>query len=65
MPKKIIISEQVRIAALLNDDRVDELIVAHGLYQIGDVYLGTIENVLPGIDAAFVNIGASEKNGFM
>jgi len=65
MPKKIIISEQVRIAALLNDDRVDELIVAHGLYQIGDVYLGTIENVLPGIDAAFVNIGASEKNGFI
>jgi Ribonuclease G/E len=23
-----------------------------GRYQIGDVYLGTVENVLPGIDAA-------------
>ena len=29
------------------------------------MYLGTVENVLPGIDAAFVNIGESEKNGFI
>ena len=65
MPQKIIIAEQERIAALLTDGRVDKLIVAQGRYQIGDVYLGTIENVLPGIDAAFVNIGASEKNGFI
>ncbi len=65
MPKKIIIAEQERIAALLSDGRVDKLIVAQGRYQIGDIYLGTIENVLPGIDAAFVNIGASEKNGFI
>ena len=65
MPQKVVIAEQVRIAALLNDDRIDELIVAQGRYQIGDVFLGTIENVLPGIDAAFVNIGASEKNGFI
>ncbi|ABX09555.1 Rne/Rng family ribonuclease [Prochlorococcus marinus] len=65
MPQKVVIAEQVRIAALLTDERVDELIVAQGHYQIGDIYLGTIENVLPGIDAAFVNIGASEKNGFI
>ncbi|KGG13529.1 MULTISPECIES: Rne/Rng family ribonuclease [Prochlorococcus] len=65
MPQKVVIAEQLRIAALLTDERVDELIVAQGRYQIGDVYLGTIENVLPGIDAAFVNIGASEKNGFI
>ncbi len=65
MPQKIIIAEQERIAALLSDGRVDKLIVAQGRYQIGDIYLGTIENVLPGIDAAFVNIGTSEKNGFI
>jgi ribonuclease E len=50
---------------VLTDDRIDELVVAQGRYQIGDVYLGTVENVLPGIDAAFVNIGESEKNGFI
>ena len=65
MPQQIVISEQLRIAALLTDERIDELIVAQGRYQIGDVYLGTVENVLPGIDAAFVNIGESEKNGFI
>ncbi len=65
MPQQIVIAEQLRLAALLTDERVDELIVAQGRYQIGDVYLGTVENVLPGIDAAFVNIGESEKNGFI
>ena len=65
MSQQIVIAEQARIAALLTDDRVDELIVAQGQYQIGDIFLGTVENVLPGIDAAFINIGESEKNGFI
>ena len=66
MPQQqIVIAEKLRIAAVFSDERVDELIVAQGRYQIGDVYLGTVENVLPGIDAAFVNIGESEKNGFI
>jgi ribonuclease E len=65
MSQQIIIAEEARLAALLTDDRVDELIVAQGQYQIGDIFLGTVENVLPGIDAAFVNIGESEKNGFI
>ncbi len=65
MPQQIVIAEHLRIAALLTDERIDELIVAQGSYQIGDVFLGTVENVLPGIDAAFVNIGESEKNGFI
>ncbi len=65
MSQQIIIAEQARIAALLTDDQVDELIVAQGQYQIGDIFLGTVENVLPGIDAAFINIGESDKNGFI
>jgi len=65
MSQQIIIAEQARIAALLTDDRVDELVVAQGQYQIGDIFLGTVENVLPGIDAAFINIGESDKNGFI
>ena len=47
MSQQIIIAEQARLAALLTDDRVDELIVAQGQYQIGDIFLGTVENVLP------------------
>ncbi len=65
MSQQIVIAEQARIAALLTNDQVDELIVAQGQYQIGDIFLGTVENVLPGIDAAFIDIGESEKNGFI
>ncbi|NCJ07741.1 Rne/Rng family ribonuclease [Synechococcales cyanobacterium C] len=65
MPKQIIIAEQHRIAAVFAEDQIQELIVATGSHQVSDIYLGVVENVLPGIDAAFVNIGDSEKNGFI
>ena len=65
MTKQILIAEKLRIAAIINNERVDQLIVAQGQHQIGDIYLGTVENVHPGIDAAFVNIGESERNGFI
>ena len=41
MPQHIVIAEQLRIAAVLSDERVDELIVAQGRYQIGDCLLYT------------------------
>lgn len=65
MPKQIVIAEQNRIAAVFSEDQIQELIVATGSHQVGDIYLGIVENVLPGIDAAFVNIGDSERNGFI
>jgi ribonuclease E len=65
MSKQIIIAEQHRIAAVFSEDQIQELIVATGTHQVGDVYLGVVENVLPGIDAAFVNIGDTERNGFI
>ncbi|HYW21911.1 MAG TPA: Rne/Rng family ribonuclease [Nodularia sp. (in: cyanobacteria)] len=65
MPKQIIIAEQHQIAAVFSEDQIQELVVATGHHQIGDVYLGVVENVLPGIDAAFVNIGDPERNGFI
>ncbi len=65
MPKQIVIAEQHRIAAVFSEDQIQEIIVATGSHQVGDIYLGTVENILPGIDAAFVNIGDSDKNGFM
>jgi ribonuclease E len=65
MSKQIIIAEQHRIAAVFSEDQIQELIVAKGSHQVGDIYLGIVENVLPGIDAAFVNIGDSERNGFI
>lgn len=65
MPKQIIIAEQHHIAAVFSEDQIQELVVATGRLQIGDIYLGIVENVLPGIDAAFVNIGDTDRNGFI
>ena len=65
MPKQIIIAEQHHIAAVFWEEQIQELIVATGNQQVSDIYLGTVENVIPGIDAAFVNIGDSERNGFI
>jgi ribonuclease E len=65
MSKQIVIAEQHRIAAVFSEDQIQELVVATGQHQVSDIYLGIVENVLPGIDAAFVNIGDTERNGFI
>ena len=65
MSKQIIIAEQHHIAAVFWEEQIQELIVATGHQQVSDIYLGTVENVIPGIDAAFINIGNSERNGFI
>lgn len=65
MPKQIIIAEQNHIAAVFWEDQIQEIVVATGNQQVGDTYLGIVENVIPGIDAAFVNIGDAERNGFI
>ncbi len=65
MPKQIIIAEQHQIAAVFWEDQIQELVVSTGTQQVSDIYLGLVENVIPGIDAAFINIGDTEKNGFI
>jgi len=65
MPKQIIIAEQHHTAAIFSENLIEELVVATGNQQIGDIFLGVVENVIPGIDAAFVNIGDAERNGFI
>ncbi|MDX1977601.1 MAG: Rne/Rng family ribonuclease [Pseudanabaenaceae cyanobacterium bins.68] len=65
MSKQVIIAEQHRIAAVFSEDQIEEIIVAAGTHQVGDVYMGVVENILTSIDAAFVNIGDGERNGFI
>ncbi len=52
--------------AVLEDDKVAEVYLERpGRRSIaGNIYLGTVDNVLPGMEAAFVEIGL-EKNGFL
>jgi ribonuclease G len=52
--------------AVLEDDRVAEVYLERPERRsiAGDIYLGQVDNVLPGMEAAFIEIGL-EKNGFL
>ncbi|MFN7799406.1 hypothetical protein [Gemmatimonas sp.] len=52
--------------AIIEDGQLVELLVDRpdARRMVGDVYLGKVEAVLPGIQAAFVNIG-TEKSAFL
>jgi ribonuclease G len=67
MEQKIFVNydyKQTR-AVLLEDGQVVEIYFERPLRQrmIGNIYKGVVENVLPGMQAAFVNIG-EERNAF-
>ncbi len=62
--KRIIIAERDNIAAVMENGKVSDFIISRGDVILGDVYLATVDNILPSIDAAFVNVG-SDKMGFL
>ncbi|MDR3562873.1 MAG: Rne/Rng family ribonuclease [Negativicutes bacterium] len=68
MAKTILVNimpEETRMA-LLEDGKLAEVMVerADSGHIVGNIYMGKIQNVLPGMQAAFVDIGR-EKNGFL
>ena len=65
MAKKIVISEKDNVAALLEDSKVCEFFVSKGDVLMGDIYLSRVDNILPSIEAAFVDVGMSDKMGFI
>lgn len=62
--QKIVIAERDNIAAVIENGKVSEFYINRGEILLGDVYLAQVENILPSIDAAFVNVG-SDKMGFL
>ncbi len=68
MKREILIngSQRETRVAILEDDRLVELLVDRPDHRriVGDIYLGKVEAVLPGIQAAFVDIGL-EKSAFL
>ncbi len=66
--KQLIISRdhlETRVA-VLEDGKLAEMYLErpHRQSLVGNVYKGRVENVLPGMDAAFVDIGL-DRNGFL
>lgn len=68
MKREILINATPRETrvAILEDDQLVELLVDRPDVRrlVGDIYLGKVEAVLPGIQAAFVDIG-TEKSAFL
>lgn len=62
--KRIVIAERDNIAAVLENKKVTDFFIQRGDVLLGDVYLSEVENILPSIDAAFVNVG-TDKMGFL
>jgi ribonuclease G len=66
--RELLVSVDVgeRRVAVLEDDRVAEVYLERPERRsiAGNIYLGQVDNVLPGMEAAFVEIGL-EKNGFL
>jgi ribonuclease G len=68
MKREILISStsrEIRVA-IIEDDQLVELLVdrPEARRMVGDIYLGRVEAVQPGIQAAFVDIG-TEKSAFL
>src|SRR5687768_13158575 len=68
MKREILInaSQRETRVAILEDDQLVELLVdrPETRRMVGDIYLGRVEAVQPGIQAAFVDIG-TEKSAFL
>lgn len=66
MTKEIIVNvgERETRIAVLQDSRLAELHIERGERIVGSLYKARVENVLPGMDAAFVDIGLG-RNAFL
>ncbi|MCD7740247.1 MAG: Rne/Rng family ribonuclease [Candidatus Gastranaerophilales bacterium] len=64
MSKAIVVAERDNIAAVIEDGKICEFYVQRGDMLLNDVYLAVVDNILPSIDAAFVNVGY-DKMGFL
>lgn len=64
MSKALVIAERDNIAAVIENGKINEFYIQRGDMLLNDVYLATVDNILPSIDAAFVNVGY-DKMGFL
>ena len=62
--KSLIISERDKIAAIMEDERAIEFFIHKGDLLLGDIYTAKVENIMPSIDAVFVNLG-NNRMGFL
>ena len=65
MVKKIIVSHFNNIAAIVQNNKIQEIIIVNNKYQVNDIYLGIVQKIFSSINAAFVKLGKYGKSGFI
>nr|YP_010195652.1 ribonuclease E [Crassiphycus birdiae]UAD83049.1 ribonuclease E [Crassiphycus birdiae] len=65
MIKKIVISHYNNLAAIVENNKIQEIITVSNLYQVNDIYIGTVEKIFSSINAAFIKLNKSGKSGFI
>nr|BED43080.1 RNase E [Pyropia sp. Myanmar_A]BED43277.1 RNase E [Pyropia sp. Myanmar_B]BED43474.1 RNase E [Pyropia sp. Myanmar_C] len=65
MTNTIVISCLHNIAAILYCGQIQKLVVANAHYQVSDIYLGCVDKIFSGINAAFIDLGKYEYMGFI
>nr|YP_009396733.1 ribonuclease E [Ophidocladus simpliciusculus]ARW65919.1 ribonuclease E [Ophidocladus simpliciusculus] len=65
MVKKIIVSYFNDVAAVLQNNKIQEIIIVNNHYQVNDIYIGVVQKVFSSINAAFIKLGKYGKSGFI
>lgn len=65
MVKKIIISYFNNVAAVLQNNRIEEIVIINDTYQVNDIYVGVVQKIFSSINAAFIKLGKYGKSGFI
>nr|YP_009393022.1 ribonuclease E [Bostrychia moritziana]ARW61584.1 ribonuclease E [Bostrychia moritziana] len=65
MVKKIIVSYFNNIAAVLKNNRIEEILIINQAYQVNDIYIGAVQKIFSSINAAFIKLNKYGKSGFI
>ncbi len=63
--KQLLIIEQSQLSILYENGKLVELRMEHQVYKLNQIYAGQISSILPSLNAAFILLNKSAKNGFI
>lgn len=65
MGKQLLIIEKSQLAILYENGKLSNLLMEHNTYRLNEIYAGRISSILPSLNAAFIVLNKSSKNGFI
>jgi len=65
MIKYIIVEKKRNIGILFTSYSVEEILNIHSTYNVGDIYLGIVVNILENLNIAFIKLDNWKQNGFL